>query len=227
MNRKIRDFVFKKSYLFGSKFSEKIIRFGYLIQSSKWYIKSFAPTFENRDKMYDFVVEKEELKDVKISYLEFGVSKGWSFHLWSQSNVNKDSRFFGFDTFEGIPEDWGSVKKGAYSAGGKIPEINDSRCEFVVGLFQDTLDGFIDNYNLDYRCVVHFDADLYNATLFVLLKLRPILKSGDILIFDEFFSVSKADHEMRAFIDFLSLYKMNFDVIAKTNAQVTIKIKDE
>ncbi len=73
--------------------------------------------------------------------------------------------------------------------------------------------------------MIFLDADLYNATLYVLLKLYPFLKKGDIIIFDEFFSVSKAAHELRAFIDFLSIYKLEYDVIAKTSAQIAIILK--
>ncbi len=227
MKQKIRNFVFKNSHLIGSKLSAKFIRLGYLIECSKWYKKYNAPVFAERKEMYNFLIEKESLISNEICYMEFGVSKGWGFHFWYQTNKHKSSQFFGFDTFEGIPEDWGSVKKGAYTAEGKIPTVADPRCKFIVGLFQDTIDEFIKNNELNKRNVILFDAGLYNATLFVLLKLQNNLKAGDIIIFDEFFSVSKADHEMRAFIDFLSLYKINFEVIAKTLTQITIKIKDE
>jgi len=225
IKRIIRKFLFKFSYLLGNKFSEFMIRTGYSIQSSLWFKNCRVPFFKHRKEMYNYIVPKYDLSTNEITYLEFGVSKGWGFHFWYQTNKNQSSQFYGFDTFEGIPDDWGNVKKGAYTANGVVPKVDDSRCKFIVGLFQDTIDNFIEINRLDKQLVILLDADLYNATLFVLIKLRLYLKKGDIIIFDEFFSVSKADHEMRAFIDFLLLFKFEYEEIAKTPNQLAIIVK--
>ena len=227
MKKAIRNVVFQNIRFLGNRISVKLIRFGHFINSSIWYKKNVAPIFENRNIMYQYLINNQNLIENEICYLEFGVSKGGGFHIWYQQNKNPKSRFFGFDTFEGLPEDWGSVKKGAYTAHGQIPETNDKRCDFIVGLFQDTLIDFLKENNISQQLVIHLDADLYNATLYVLIHLARYLKPNDIIIFDEFFYVSKADHEMRAFIDFLSLYDIKFKPIAKTLSQFTIKIINE
>jgi len=224
MRRKIRKILFSYSYIFGNSFSELLIRIGFLIKSSIWNKRIEVPWFVDRKEMYSFIVPQFNLNENEIVYLEFGVSKGWGFHFWYNTNKNQKSRFYGFDTFNGIPEDWGSVKKGAYSANGQVPEVKDHRCKFIVGMFQDTLADFIKNQSLKNQLVILLDADLYNATLFVMINIFPFLKKGDIIIFDEFFSVSKADHELRAFLDFISLYNLSYSAIAKTNNQLTIKV---
>ena len=38
---------------------------------------------------------------------------------------------YGFDTFEGLPEDWHNEKSGTYSSDGNIPKIKGGK--FVVG----------------------------------------------------------------------------------------------
>src|SRR5919108_1860709 len=45
------------------------------------------------------------LRNVPVDYLEFGVFRGWSMQQWLQINKHPESRFVGFDTFTGLPED--------------------------------------------------------------------------------------------------------------------------
>jgi hypothetical protein len=41
------------------------------------------------------------------------------------------------------------------------------------------------------------------------------MSPGDIIIFDDFFTLTKADHEFKAFVDFLSLYKTPYKPLYK------------
>jgi O-methyltransferase len=159
-------------------------------------------------------IQKLEGTDKKIKYLEFGVSQGHSFKWWVTNNTNEQSRFFGFDTFEGLPEDWGMFKAGAMSTHNALPQIDGSRHTFIKGLFQDTLPAFIKQNDLSGPLLIHLDADLYSSTLYVLTTLAPYLKSGDILIFDEF-SVPK--HEFLAFTNFIQSYYLKFELIGAAN----------
>src|ERR1700751_1219420 len=42
----------------------------------------------------------------RILLLEFGVCNGYSIHQFASMNTNQSSKFIGFDSFEGLPEDW-------------------------------------------------------------------------------------------------------------------------
>ena len=68
--------------------------------------------YEKRLELHEYVIRTEELEGEKIDYLEFGVAGGTSLKWWLRENTNPESRFFGSDTFEGLPEDWGLFKKG-------------------------------------------------------------------------------------------------------------------
>ena len=71
-----------------------------------------CPIFDSRSKHFNYIC-KEIVKENPIDYLEFGVYKGDSIREWSGLNLHLESRFFGFDTFTGLPEDWTySIKKG-------------------------------------------------------------------------------------------------------------------
>jgi O-methyltransferase len=199
-------------------------------QSRKVPFSDFYKPFRryaDRVKLHEHVVGSQGLDRRPIHYLEFGVAGGTSFAWWIKANQHPASRFFGFDTFEGLPEDWHFFKKGAFSY--DIPYMDDERGSFVKGLFQDTLYPFVAAYrvNLDTPAVTrvfHLDADLYSSTLFALTMMAPFLRDGDILLFDEF---NIPNHEFAAWNDFVRSYYMKYEVIGAVNNfyQIAIKIK--
>ncbi len=117
--------------------------------------------------LYNFV--RDTLSDGPITYLEFGVFRGDSIRRMSKLFTHPDSRFVGFDSFEGLPEDWGANRpQGHFTTEGQIPLIPDSRVSFVKGYFQNTLPGFLATPRRNVPTLIHFDADLYSSTLFLL-----------------------------------------------------------
>ena len=171
---------------------------------------------------------KYKLSRKDINYLEYGVYAGGTIRWWSEKNGSKNSTFIGFDSFEGLPETWGgNFEKGTYDTGGQIPDINDERVIFKAGWFNDTLPKFIKTHTnlLSKEKIIHIDCDLYSSTLYVLVKLGPFLKKGDILIFDEFFGFRFPHTEFRAFLDFCAISKLNYEVIGKTYSQISFIIK--
>ena len=59
---------------------------------------SACPEFPGRIDLYQHIAL---LTDGPIDYLEFGVWQGASIRSWLELNRHPDSRFVGFDTFEG------------------------------------------------------------------------------------------------------------------------------
>jgi hypothetical protein len=179
--------------------------------------------YNKRFILHDHVMEKENVRTSPIHYLEFGVASGDSFRWWLGANKNPESRFYGFDTFEGLPEDWGFFKKGEMA--GDVPVGIDSRAEFVKGLFQDTLFGFLKSHSLSdgRKKVIHLDADLFTSTLFVLTTLAQYLNDGDILMFDEF---NVPNHEFYAFKCFSDSYYVKTELIGAVNNfyQVALRV---
>ena len=207
-------------------FSDTFIALGYFIKNETEFNRSIADFKKiDRYELHDYLSCTYISPKEKIHFLEFGVRWGHIISKWALNNKNQGSIFTGFDTFTGLPEDWGSVKKGSFSNEGDIPKTDDSRIGFRVGLVQDTLPGYVKDLQLTDRLIIHLDLDLYNATLFTLLVLQPILKTGDIIILDEYFSISKSHHEYRAFVDFLSLYKIQYKPLNKSRSgQYVIEI---
>ncbi len=157
-------------------------------------------------------VSSNILGDGPIDFLEFGVFRGDSFLRWLALNKHPQSRFFGFDTFSGLPERWdaGRSEKGCFDAGGKFPEVSDPRASFVPGLFQDTLPPFAARFEPQGRLVLHLDADLYSSTLFVLMTMNRHIRPGTVLIFDEFI----AEDEFAAFHHFCKACLRQWRILA-------------
>jgi O-methyltransferase len=173
--------------------------------------------------MYEYICNGEGLERA-IDYLEFGVYQGASIRWWVERNRDPQSRFVGFDTFEGLPEDWALTRmpKGTFGTAGTFPQIADPRCRFVKGLFQTTLQNFLRSYARGERLIVHLDADLYSSSLFVLTSLASLFRPGDLLIFDEFYG---GVDEFRAFEDFCAAFPTPFTALAQARRYTQVAVR--
>ena len=181
------------------------------------------PQCAERFQMYDQL--SALVGSLPVDYLEFGVWRGESIGRWSKLLSNANSRLFGFDTFSGLPEDWiADHPKGTFDVHGKLPSIADPRVQFYPGLFQATLSPFLDLFERQAQLIVHIDCDIYSATLYVLAALNPILKRGDILIFDDFHSV---EHEFYAFFDFVRAFYRNWTPLAAVSRCTSVAVRLE
>jgi len=180
-----------------------------------------APRFPERLEMYEWL-NREWLKGAAVDYLEFGVFEGESLRSWCRFNQNTGSRFFGFDSFEGLPEDW-TPNKPAGTFRTDLPSIDDPRCQLVKGLFQDSLYPFLDGFRPHGRLVVHIDSDLYSSALFCLAALNRWLVPGSLVIFDEFWDL---ENEFAAFCDWSRASYKQCAGIASTslNRQVAVTV---
>lgn len=213
----------------------RLRRLSYFVEYAAWYrdnrVKAKTISTDrafgrqNRYALYESVGTAMDLFDKPIDYLEFGVAEGYSLRWWVAHNAHPESTFTGFDTFTGLPEDWGTMPKGTFSTDGKTPEISDTRCRFEVGLFQETLLTFLSQDNaLGNRKVLHIDCDIYSAALYVLTHIEQHLQPSDVIFFDEF---SDPTHEFRAFLDFAAASGRRLSVIAAANGGHKLALRVE
>lgn len=162
-----------------------------------------APKAKNRWGVFDAVLAR--VKDIPVLYVEFGVFTGDTTRYWSRHLRNPGAMLHGFDSFEGLPEDWGPHTRGHFDVAGAIPKIDDPRVKFFKGWFNEVLPTYsVPPHQL---LVIILDADLYSSTKCVLDHFRPHIKPGTLIYFDE---LNEIDHEPRAFDEFVQESGLNF-----------------
>lgn len=207
---------------FGRK--ERLEYAALLIEFEEWCKANRPVRFHQSRNLLYSDVNQEFLGSGPVDYLEFGVWKGATILYWAEINKNPQSRFFGFDSFEGLPEQWGDYAKGHFSTAGTLPITNDTRVSFVKGWFQDTVPTFLKQFESRNRLVVHVDADLYSSTLFLLSSLNHLFIPDTVLIFDEFYDCL---HEFRAWRDYTSAFCRKYRPLyfTETYKQVAVALE--
>lgn len=165
------------------------------------------------------------LKEKKIldgsDYLEFGVFRGFTFWYTQQlckMHGAEEMRFFGFDSFLGLPklekiDRGGDFSEGAYECPRQDVEaylnyygVDWRKTHLVEGWFSETLNQkTYKKYGFNRVSLCVIDCDLYESTRDVLQFVLPMIKGEAIFIFDDWNSYNRADDrgERKAFAEFL------------------------
>jgi len=155
---------------------------------------------------------------------EFGVFNGNTInHIAAMT----PQTVFGFDSFEGLPEDWQGMgaKKGHFAVK-KLPAVRPN-VTLVKGWFDQTLPAFLAQ-NQGKVGFLHVDCDLYSSTKTVLGLLQPRLAAGAVIVFDEYFNHPEWEQgEHKAFHEFLAAAGVSFEFIGYNcqGEQVAVKLK--
>ena len=156
-----------------------------------------------------FEVARRQVTGQRPLYLEFGVFEGRSLRWWISHLTSPAARFVGFDSFEGLPEDWRPGLETGHFATGQPPDIRDPRVSFVIGWFDRTLPGFAAPPHD--QLIINIDSDLYSSAATVLRWATPLLRPGTLLYFDEY---PDRDHEMRALAEYARTSPYDFSPVA-------------
>lgn len=159
------------------------------------------------------------------NYFEFGSHSGRTFttalkYFGKKSWFNKknNTKFYSFDSFEGLPdveenneqEIWG---KGKFATSIKEFEqilknkgYENENYELIKGFYHDTLTKDLKQRLLQEgkASMVYIDCDLYYSTVPVLDFIKDFLKEGTLIIFDDWycFNGNKDRGQQKAFNEF-------------------------
>lgn len=142
--------------------------------------------------------------------LEFGVASGTTLNLIASCIGGEPA--FGFDSFEGLPEDWRpGFPRGMF--GTAPPDKLPPNASLVIGMFDDTLPAFLAREQGPIS-LLHVDCDLYASTCSVLRHCAPRLREGSVIVFDEYFNYPGwRAHEFRAFQEFVAETGLGYEYV--------------
>ena len=140
-------------------------------------------------------------------WLEFGVYSGKTINYISTFTSDK---VYGFDSFEGLPEDWRpGFDKGAFNMNGYLPEVNYN-VELIKGWFDETLDDFLKEHDKKIS-FIHIDCDIYSSTKYILNRLKGLLTDNCIIVFDELVNYDGYENgELKAFYEFTTYNNLKY-----------------
>ena len=144
-----------------------------------------VPNFKTDYDLHKWVVTTQLNKDLLNNgyVLEFGVATGRTLNQFAYWLHNK--LIYGFDGFDGLPEDWTSRMRKGFFARDTLPRVR-SNCHLIVGWFDQTLPKFKETIKHSPIALLHVDCDLYSSTVTVLNNLRENIVPGTVIVFDEY-----------------------------------------
>lgn len=198
------------------------------IQSAKFIEKNMLkiPSFHNKFELLKYAIDVSKSSSIKGKgdFLEFGVYKGTTINYISK-NIGKNI-VYGFDSFEGLPEDWRTgFSKGVFKVD-KLPKVN-SNVKLVKGYFNNSINKFKKRFPNSICRFIHIDCDLYSSTKCIFDNLENKIVSGTVIVFDEFFNYSGwMEGEYKAFKEFIIKNNIKFEYLGyvKNDEQVAVKI---
>lgn len=164
--------------------------------------------FRNRDKNRSYAVGRAIKAGIKDGlFVEFGVAGGDGSRLFGEALQPHGQTLTGFDSFEGLEEDWTGIQSGreagAFTQGGALPEV-PGNVTLVKGWVQDTLPGYLKDTGTRPFAFVHMDMDTYTPTLFALKAIKKRLVKGTVILFDELYGYPGwRHHEYKALTEVL------------------------
>jgi len=168
---------------------------------------------------------KQTIEDSDELLLDLGVWIGWSTRLMSDASGRT---VYGFDTFEGLVEDWQIddhtvVKQGTFALSDPlaqqlrrhtgvtmhdgVPDAVGRNVHFVKGSTYQTLEPFLAEHPGTPIRLFHMDLDTYESCLHALEACKDSFIKGSILVFDEYLVTNG---ELLAFFEFQDRYGLEF-----------------
>ena len=179
-----------------------------------------SPTYKNH------LAHCAKIKEPGGLCIECGVYKGESISRLSKL-LNKET-IYGFDSFEGLPEDWQVNKslirkKKAFTLHGKLPEVSKNII-LIKGWLKDTLPEFINHHSNDKITFLNIDTDLYSSAKTILQNCNILLKPGGIIRFDELYQWKNVKHDYLYWAE--NEYKAMIEWIYDFNRKIEIDSND-
>lgn len=173
----------------------------------------------------------DAVKIANGAFVEMGVCTGKTVNFIAA--LNPHSIIYGFDSFEGLPEDWirqdRVFKKGTFSFkdGTYIPPVLHN-VRLYKGWFKESLPTFKSKILKDRPIAfLHIDCDIYSSTKEVFDILGDNIIPGTIIVFDELYNYpGYKNHEWKALQEYINRKQFDVKFIAfnENHEQIALEI---
>jgi hypothetical protein len=193
------------------------------IESSAEFVERHIATamlFSDRQSILQLAGERAPKEGMA---LEFGVFEGRSINRLA--GIMPDRHIFGFDSFEGLSEDWAGhdikARSGHFNQGGRMPAVAPN-VTLIKGWIDDTLPDFLSK-NDGPIALLHIDTDTYTPCRSILTLCKERLISGSIVLFDDFLAYPGWRHgEAKALSEAMDEKDYTFLAFSEYRALITI-----
>lgn len=164
--------------------------------------------------------------DVAGAVLEFGVMNGDTLSILCEEF--DDRIVHGFDSFNGLPEQWTHDRPaGAYGMDGSLPDNLPANATLHVGMFEDCIPRYLDKFDAPVA-LLHIDSDIYSSARTTLFGLAARLQPGSIIVFDEFLNYPGwRKHEYRAFMEFAEHFRVEYSYLSFASSYLSVAVRIE
>lgn len=166
-----------------------------------------------RDQMEVIASKREQIMQLGGHILDLGVYKGSSTRRLA--SIFPHETIHGFDSFEGLPGDWSHALKGTFGeVRGALPDM-PANVKLYKGWFEDTLPAWLEGHRAKPISLLRVDCDIYSSTKTIFDVLRPLVRSGTWIVFDELIGYRGfRDNELKAFNEFIDGTGFDYHFVA-------------
>lgn len=178
------------------------------------FIESYMPDAHFRLNQMDVVRSKrDDILKLNGNILDLGVYKGGSTRALCR--IFPDKTIHGFDSFEGLPEDWSHALKGSFGdVAGALPEVPDN-ATLHKGWFDNTLPVWAEENGDLPISLLRIDCDIYSSTKTIFDEVGHLVRPGSWVLFDELIGYRGwQHHEYKALTEFLDQAELDVEYVA-------------
>lgn len=197
-------------------------------ESARYIIENMrtVPNFATDYDFHNWVVTTQ-LDQTLLSrgwIMEFGVATGRTLNHFARLLPNKT--VYGFDGFDGLPENWTSRMPQGFFARDTLPRVRNN-CKLVIGWFDQTLPDFV-QHRLGQApiALLHIDSDLYSSAVTVLNNLKNNIVPGTVIVFDEYINYPGwQQDEFRAWQEHCAKYGIKYQYIGYVSRHQKVAVR--
>jgi hypothetical protein len=198
-------------------------RFQALADSAEYAARHMQGALATPDKMV-VLLEGLKLAPGNGLFAEFGVWRGDTINAIAEQ-VGDGTTVHGFDSFEGLPEDWHTYPKGSFHMHGLLPQVR-ANVELHPGWFDETVPAFAAQHPGEPIAFLHVDCDLYSSAKTIFEGLGDRLVPGSVIVFDEYFNYPGwREHEYKAFQELVAARSLRYRYVAYNNREWNVAVQ--